>query len=161
MFKGEFSINTARNCVCWLKKLSASFYKCLLFWTVLYILLMRYAWEVKRSHYWNCNYTFFFKLLPNLEGGKDKSKPKQPKQKRWRVFGTLRVGNKWSPVNQITKLLPLMSRKNKMSFFSESLSWGLELARVEVQNEILLLVLKFSMLFNVSMFLSQFDILLC
>lgn len=60
---------------------------------------------------------FFFKLLPNLEGGKEKSKPKQPKQKRWCVFGTLRVGNKWSPVNQITKLLPLMSRKNKMSFF--------------------------------------------
>lgn len=158
MFKGEFSINTARNCVCWLKKLSASFYKCLLFWTVLYILLMRYAWEVKRSHSWNCNYTFFLNSCLIWRGGKEKSKPKQPKQKRWRVFGTLRVGNKWSPVNQITKLLPLMSRKNKMSFIWESFSWGLELARVEVQNEILLLVWKFLMLFNVSMFLSQFGI---
>lgn len=29
---------------------------------------------------------------------------------------------------------------------------------MEVQNEILLLVLKFSMLFNASMFLSQFEI---
>lgn len=115
MFKGEFSINTARNCVCWLKKLSASFYKCLLFWTVLYILLMRYAWEVKRNRYWNCNYTFFFSNSCLIwRGGRKTNKPKLPKQKRWRVFGTLRVGNKWSPVNQITKLLPLMSRNNEL-----------------------------------------------
>lgn len=61
---------------------------------------------------------------------------------------------KWSPMNQMTILLPLMSRNN-MSFFQESVCWGLELARMQVLNQILLLVLKFLMIFNVSTFLSH------
>lgn len=128
------------------KKLFAYFKKCLLFWTVLYILLMRYAWEVKRNHYWNCKYTFF-KLLPSLEGGKEKTKGG--------VFlEHFKLAIKWSPMNQMTILLPLMSRNN-MSFFQESVRWGLELARMQVLNQILLLVLKFLMIFNVSTFLSH------
>lgn len=88
MLKGEFSINTARNCVCWLKKkVVCLLLKCLLLWTVLYILLMRYAWEVTRNHYWNCNYTLFFNSC--IVWGE-----KKKKERRWCVFGTLRVGNK-------------------------------------------------------------------
>lgn len=156
MFKGEFSINTARNCVCWLKKLSASFYKCLLFWTVLYILLMRYAWEVKRNRYWNCNYTFFFSNSCLIWRGGRKTNPNYPNRKGGVFLEHFELA--------INGLLWTKSQNcclwwaETMSFFQESLSWGLELARAEVQNEILLLVLKFSMLFNVSMFLSQFGI---
>lgn len=71
------------------KKVVCLLLKCLLLWTVLYILLMRYAWEVARNHYWNCNYTLFFKLLPRLG-----EKKKKKKERRWCGFGTLQVGNK-------------------------------------------------------------------